>query len=217
MAFSAANLSPIGGQSFRGKAPMVWSYWTTDSLATVDTAGYFDNGETTRTRMRDLLKVGDVILVSVVDSVTTPTAVTDAGTLIVVSNSAGIIDTTDAVSGASKDVYLFGTIADISTAGQIYIVSPVTGVVKAVYGVLNGTIDTADSVLTVKTPAGTVGTITVAYDGSAAGDIDSLTSGLLNTAITKGAAIEIETGGQSGQTISEFITVIVTPSIVDTD
>lgn len=196
---------------------MVWSYWTTDSLATVDSAGYFDNGETTRTRMRDMLKVGDIIHVTVVDSATTPTSVTDAGTLVVNSISSGIIDTTDAISGASKDVYLYGTIADISTAGQIYIVSPVTGVVKAVYGVLNGTIDTADSVLTIKTAAGTVGTITVAYSGSAAGDVDSLTSGLSNTAITKGAAIEIETGGQSGQTISEFITVVVTPSVVDTD
>jgi hypothetical protein len=94
-------------------------------------------------------------------------------------------------------------IADISTAGQIYFVPGFAGKIKKISTVLNGTIDTADSVLTTKI-AGTAvtgGSITVAYSGSAAGDIDTATPTAANS-FTAAQAIELETGGQSGQTIS---------------
>ena len=97
-------------------------------------------------------------------------------------------------------------IADVSTAGQVYTVCPVKAKIVAVYTALNGTIATADDTLTIKTADGTVGTITVAFSGSAAGDVDSLTSGLANTSVAAGATIELETSGASTNTISAGIT-----------
>ena len=99
-------------------------------------------------------------------------------------------------------------IADVSTAGQIYIVAPYALTIVAVYSALNGAIATSNGTLTVKTAAGTVGTLTITQSGSAAGDIDSLTSGLANTSVAAGAAIEVETNGASTNTISAGITVL---------
>lgn len=103
--------------------------------------------------------------------------------------------------------YLTDRIADVSTAGQIYITTPVKARIVGVYSVLNGTIATANSTLTVKTAAGTVGTLTLTASGSAAGDVDSLTSSLSNVAVAAGATIEIETDGASTNTISAGITL----------
>ena len=94
-AFVRANFAPIGNQSNRGKAPAHWSYRTDDALATVDGAGYFDNGSTTNTGMRNVLSIGDLIYVAVVDDVDTPTSCTDAGHVVVLSNASGIVDTSD--------------------------------------------------------------------------------------------------------------------------
>lgn len=104
MAFNKENLNPIGGQSRRGKAPMVWSYATEDALATVDGAGYFDNGSTTNTGMRNVLKPGDIIHVVVVSDLTAdPFTVSDAGTLIVLTNASGIIDTSNETAFSLTD------------------------------------------------------------------------------------------------------------------
>ena len=40
MAFARAGWNPIGGMSKRGSAPQMWSYTTTDSLATMNTSAY---------------------------------------------------------------------------------------------------------------------------------------------------------------------------------
>lgn len=112
-----------------------------------------------------------------------------------------------------KKVYLTTSIADISTAGQIYVVSPVAGNITKIYSVINGAIADADAVLTPKI-AGTAitdGAITVAFDGSAAGDVDSSTPTALNT-ITAGSAIEIETNGVSSNTVEVVLTIEITLS-----
>lgn len=97
-------------------------------------------------------------------------------------------------------------INDVSTAGQTYFLSPFAGTLLKVSSVLNGAIITADAVLTVKTQAGTAGTITIANSGSAAGDIDSLTVSS-NGAVTAGSLIEVETDGASGNTIPVDLTL----------
>lgn len=112
-----------------------------------------------------------------------------------------------------KKVYLTTSIADISTAGQIYVVSPVAGTITKIYSVINGAIATANSILTPKI-AGTVitnGAITVAFSGSAAGEVDSSTPTAAN-AITAGAAIEIETDGASSNTVEVVLTIEITLS-----
>jgi hypothetical protein len=112
-----------------------------------------------------------------------------------------------------KKVYLTTSIEDISTAGQIYVVSPVAGTITKIYSVINGAIATANSILTPKISgtAITGGAITVAFSGSAAGDVDSSTPTAAN-AITAGAAIEIETDGGSANTVEVVLTIEITLS-----
>tara|TARA_A100001015_G_C14954976_1_gene698386 strand:- start:1023 stop:1298 length:276 start_codon:yes stop_codon:yes gene_type:complete len=91
MAFSRDGWQPIGGQSKRGKAPMMWSYTTTDALATVNTANYFNS-------VNAEVKVGDLIYVH--DS-NTPTA----SLVVVLSNDGTNVDVSDgtALSVADAD------------------------------------------------------------------------------------------------------------------
>lgn len=104
--------------------------------------------------------------------------------------------------------FLTGEIEDISTAGQIYIACPDGGEVVQIWSVINGAIATADAVLTPKIggTAITGGAITVATASSAAGDVDTSIPTAANTVAT-GGTIEIETGGQSTNTVKCFITV----------
>lgn len=103
MAFDRANLTPIGGQSSRGKAPQMFAYRTADAHATVDTAGYFDNGTTTNTGMRNVLTIGDIIFVTVVDDVDTPTSLTTYGAHVVLSNASGVVDVSNVTVGVVTD------------------------------------------------------------------------------------------------------------------
>jgi hypothetical protein len=122
--------------------------------------------------------------------------------------------TVETATGQSfKKIRLFASITDISTAGQIYVVSPVAGTITKIYSVINGAIATADSILTPKinNVAITNGAITVAFSGSAAGDVDSSTPTAANT-ITAGQAIEIETDGGSANTVEVVLTIEITLS-----
>ena len=95
-------------------------------------------------------------------------------------------------------------IPDISTADTVYTPMPKCFVLR-VAGILEGTIATADSVITIKKNTTTLGTATVAYSGSAAGDWDEM--------LADGDAIadfyfdgvddflHVATGGQSTNTI----------------
>jgi len=111
-----------------------------------------------------------------------------------------------------RKVALTATIADVSTAGQIYIPIPdeYAGEVVEIRTVLNGAIGTADVDLTPKIggTAMTNGLITIATSGSAAGDAD-ISRPTSNNAVAPGDAIEIETDGASSNTVSVFITVVI--------
>lgn len=103
MAFDSTYLYPIGGNSKRGKVPTLWMYLTADAAATVDTAGYFDNGSTTNTGMRNVMMIGDVVLRVTVDSVTAPTSVSAVGFHYINQNSSGIIDAADTLALTATD------------------------------------------------------------------------------------------------------------------
>lgn len=109
-------------------------------------------------------------------------------------------------------VALTATIADVSTAGQIYIPIPdeYAGEVVEIRTVLNGAIGTADVDLTPKIGgvAMTNGLITIATAASAAGDAD-LSRPTGANAVAQGDAIEIETDGASTNAVSVFITVVI--------
>jgi hypothetical protein len=102
MAFTIANLAPVGNTSkplsgvgtatLKG-APTIWAYATADALATVNTAGYFNDAS-------DLLKTGDLIIAL--------TGAGSGGTLAqglctVVSNAAGVVDVADGTAIAQTD------------------------------------------------------------------------------------------------------------------
>lgn len=204
MAYESKNLSVMtyaNGFTF-------WHYTTTDAVSDVDTSGYFNDAS-------DMLRVGDVI---VINADTDGTPVT--GFMKVDSNANGVVDCTDIAqvdAGNSRDVVLSAYLDDISTAGQVYVVSPVAGDISAIYSVIDGAIATADATLTAKIGGTDVtgGAITVTQSGSAAGDVDSATPTAAN-AVTAGQAIEIETDGASTNTVPVSLTIVITPT-ADTD
>ena len=85
MAYSSSGLHRIGGAS----GVNLWIYQTTDAIATVNTAGYFND-------MSDDLSVGDVIFVH--DS-NTPTL----SIVMVASNASSVVDVTDGTTVAMTD------------------------------------------------------------------------------------------------------------------
>lgn len=101
MAFDQAGLSRMGGGT-RGSTggPQIWSYRTNDNIAaTVDASGYFDNGATTNTGMRNHMEVGDMIYVYGTAD-TTPTF----GIVFVNAKSAaGVIDVTNTITMGTID------------------------------------------------------------------------------------------------------------------
>lgn len=103
-------------------------------------------------------------------------------------------------------------IADVSTAGQIFVAVPdeFAGEVVEIRTALNGAIATADAVLTPKIggTAMTNGAITIATAASAAGDVDVSRPTAAN-AVAAGDAIEIETDGASTNTVEVFGTIVI--------
>lgn len=85
MAFSAANLTRLAG----GSGVALWHYTSTDAIATVNTAGYFNNAA-------NMLNVRDVIIV--VDSNTPTTHLAS-----VLSNDGSTVDVSDGTVIAETD------------------------------------------------------------------------------------------------------------------
>lgn len=86
MPVTLSEIGPLGGQSSRGKAPQLFGLKTTDAATDVDGSGYFD-------QMSSQLTVGDVILRVTVDTAGVPTS---AGFHIVMSNTDGVVDVSNA-------------------------------------------------------------------------------------------------------------------------
>lgn len=100
MPFELSGLTAMTHQAKRGQASTLWSYWTLDAAATVDTAGYFNAAANTFT-------VGDIIERT---SWTTAIGAQNGGTIstqgrhIVNSiSAAGIVDVTDTTASTVTD------------------------------------------------------------------------------------------------------------------
>ena len=117
--------------------------------------------------------------------------------------------TTVASSAQSLDQLILTTVLlNVSdAASETFVVTPHAGTLTAVYSSLGGVIATDDATLTVKVGGSSVGIITVANAGSAAGDVDSLTG--LSTAVTQASAIEVETDGGSTNAVSVNLTFVI--------
>lgn len=110
-----------------------------------------------------------------------------------------------------NDYFIYGRIADLSTAGQVYLPCPDGGNVVGVVATLNNAITSADAVITVKTANGTCGTMTIANSGSAAGTTTatSFEPNAAETAVPTNGYIEVETDGGSSTTCITEVAVIV--------
>lgn len=88
------------------------------------------------------------------------------------------IDTMDetSIKGLNK-VYLTTNIEDLSGAASYWVVMPLAGNVTNAWSVIDGAVDLDDSTITLKRSgvSMTNGVITIAFSGSAAGDVDSCT------------------------------------------
>ena len=91
MAFSRTGWNPIGGQSKKGTAPQLFTSTTTDTVATVNTAAYFND-------VSDEVAVGDVIF-----SVTSTGGTLASSIHTVVSNASGVVDVSDGTTIAQTD------------------------------------------------------------------------------------------------------------------
>lgn len=91
MAFSSTGWAAIGGNAKRGNAPVMYSYSTADTIADVNTAGYFND-------LSDTLEVGDLIYC------VTSTGGTRVSTLTqVLSNASGVVDVANGTTLAATD------------------------------------------------------------------------------------------------------------------
>ena len=99
---------------------------------------------------------------------------------------------------------------DVSTAGSVWVVAPHRGRIVKIYSVINGTIATANAAITFELAgvAVTGAGITIAYSGSAAGDVDSSTPTEKNI-VSAGQAIEVITDGASTNTVRATFTIII--------
>jgi len=86
MAYALSGLQQVGPG---GNAPRIWVYSTTDAIATVNTAGYFNDAS-------DLLQVRDIIFVC---DTSTPTT----NIVSVLSNASGVVDVSDGTAIAETD------------------------------------------------------------------------------------------------------------------
>lgn len=86
MAFSLSGLQQVGPG---GNSPRIWTYSTTDAIATVNTAAYFNDAS-------DVLSVRDIIFVC---DTSTPTT----NIVSVLSNAAGVVDVSDGTAISETD------------------------------------------------------------------------------------------------------------------
>ena len=112
---------------------------------------------------------------------------------------------------SSKTAYITAVFGDVSTAGSIYIPLNFAGTVTSIRSVLYGTIATADVTLQAKINGTNItdGAVTIAFSGSAAGDIDSATPTAANT-FTAGQYLQVTSDGASTNTISAGLMFTVT-------
>lgn len=153
---------------------------TADSLATVETDGYFDS-------IAGLFRTGDVLWVR-------STHATLGGLrAYFVTKTA-----TDVALTPLPDVMVPMTIVDISSAASAWARCPVEGLVSLITTIIATAITTDDAVLDsqINTVSITGGEITIATAGSAAGTIDSAVPTALN-AVSVGDKLETATDGGS--------------------
>lgn len=113
--------------------------------------------------------------------------------------TASDVDATS-IFNVNKD-YITVQLADVSTASAVLVPISRACTLSKVTSVINGTIASADSVITVSKSGGTtIGTFTIAASGSVEGTIDEFTPTINNTLVA-GNWVKIATDGASSNTV----------------
>jgi len=109
-----------------------------------------------------------------------------------------------------NDYFITSTIADISTASSTFVPVPDGGRVIKIITALQGAIGTANGAITFEIggTAITGGGITVAYSGSAAGDVDTAEPSAANE-VSEDGTIEMITDGGSSTACECVVTFII--------
>lgn len=108
------------------------------------------------------------------------------------------------------DVFLETEIADVSTAEDVYVTVPITGILKKAYCAIAGAVTVGDAVLTFSNPTGAMAEkLTIAYDGSAAGSVFSATfANQANRKFEAGQRLKIACDGGSTDTAKGKVTLV---------
>ena len=129
---------------------------------------------------------------------------------VYVSNGAGSgvwTATSSLQSSTSGQSYVLNVeIDDVAGTNTHYIPVPMAGTITSVHTALENTID-VDTDIGIVSTVGSVGSITITASGSAAGDVDSLTS-FVNDSVAVGNVIIVASAGSS--TVSSRLWVSVT-------
>jgi len=109
-----------------------------------------------------------------------------------------------------NDYFITAEIEDISTASSTFVAIPDGGKVVKILTALQGAISGANAAITFEVggTAMTNSAITVAYDGSAAGDVDSSEPSAANR-VEEGGTIEMITDGGSTGTAKLLVTFVI--------
>ena len=99
-----------------------------------------------------------------------------------------------------NDYFVYGEIADISTASSTFVAVPDGGKIIKIATALQGAISGGDAAITFELggTAVTGGAITVANSGSAAGDVDTAEPTAANDVLENGTIEMITDGASSG-------------------
>ncbi len=119
--------------------------------------------------------------------------------------TASEIDTTSVFN--TNIFFLTVRIPDIGTASSVYVPIPVNCTLTRVVTAVQAAPATTDTILTIANYAlTTIGTITIAFSGSAAGDIDTLTATTNNTFLAD-TFLKITTDGGASNAVEAIVTL----------
>lgn len=131
------------------------------------------------------------------------------GVATATNNQVYVSDGASSGAWTNRQHILISYLEDVSTAETVYIPIPFAGTISKVTSVLTNAITVANSTVTIKNSSGTtMGTITVAFSGSAAGDVDT-NSSLTNNTVTADSYITIETNGASNTASKLWLAVVL--------
>lgn len=108
----------------------------------------------------------------------------------------------------TNEYFLTVTLPDVSAASSVYVPVVVASVFVGATTVLGGAITSADSTVTfVRNDSASFGTgITIAYSGSAAGDVDTFTA-TTNTSVSANGWVRVTSDGGSSTTQPLYVTL----------